>query len=136
MNGTSLTRRLVQLVAALGALGLGLLLVHPAESPQPAVAPADAILDRNAERAAATRAAVQEYFRADGDHFLEVYPTDATQYATLWPLTQTVVGLQSASLLSGQADSLNAIATFAPYWDDSASPAGYSASMRPPFGTG
>src|SRR5579862_7460304 len=100
----------------------------------PAATSSTILADRNADRARVTFAAIQQQFRPDGNHFLETVPSEPSAYTTLWPLTQTVSGLLSASRLTGQPpDSLSA---FAPYWDAAASPPGYSASMQPPLGSG
>jgi hypothetical protein len=126
---------LVVLVATTTLLAVGATLSPPARvlSVASAATP-HALTDRNAERARATYAAVQQHFWADNNRFFEVSPADPGGYATLWPLSQTMAGMLIASRVTDQeTDSLT---TFDPYWDAAATPPGYSASMQPPLGSG
>src|ERR1700730_1378453 len=95
-------------------------------APDQVAPPARAVPDRNAERAAAVKDVVNLDFRADAGGFRETYPADGSAYATLWPLSQTVVGLQTADRLAGSPTSgTPALTAFDPYWDTTASPPGY-----------
>lgn len=90
---------------------------------------ASAVPGRNVERMAAVRAVIDQDFRADDGRFREVFPSDGSAYATLWPLTQTVVGLQTAAGLGGSpGNEPAAFAAFGPYWDAGVTPPGYLAA--------
>ncbi|MGI9149156.1 MAG: glycoside hydrolase family 76 protein [Chloroflexota bacterium] len=126
---------------AIVAAAMGWLVAAPLIGPQARVMPAaagaqPAIPDRNAERARATQAVIQQQFGADNSRFLEVAPSEVGAYATLWPLTQTVTGLLATSRLAGGDPAPDTVLAFDPYWDAAAGPPGYSASMQPPFGSG
>lgn len=94
-----------------------LLLSRPVTFSGAATAPVEASIDSNLERAEATQAVIEHNFRADSEHLYEVYPGDPTAYATLWPLSQAMMGMLSVSKLAGHDPAPDVLAEFDPYWD-------------------
>lgn len=114
-----------------GALVVGLSAALVVTIPAPTTAPAEAQTpaDRNLERARATLASIERHFQTDDGRFLEVYPSSAGAYATLWPRSQLEVGELLVSALSSEGVAPASLAAFEPYWDALGSPPGYSASV-------
>jgi Glycosyl hydrolase family 76 len=123
-----------------GLAVLGVLAIAACGVPAPALRASEGAplaSDRNAERARATLAMIEQHFQTGDDRYVEVFPSPGDAgYTTLWPLTQQVAGMLFAAHLPNQQRALDGIADFEPYWDSGPSPPGYSATMLPPFGTG
>ena len=131
------TRTAVRSLVPIGVLTISLVLACAGPGPDESVAPIAAAtrLDRNVERGRATDITIEQDFRTEHDLFLEVYPSSADAYATLWPLTQLIAGDLTSRRL-GQINATASVTAFDPYWDAAATPPGYSASMQPPLGSG
>ena len=131
-------RMAVRALALIGVLTVGLVLARAGPGQDVSIAPIAAArsLDRNGERARDIYTTIEQDFRTEHDLFLEVYPSSADAYATLWPLTQMIAGDLDVSRLLGQISAPASLPAFEPYWDATVSPPGYSASMQPPLGSG
>ena len=106
-------------LAVFAVLAAGLLVVRAAATREVAVLPAASAAsgpDRNADRARATYAMIAQDFQASSGDFREVYPPAGDDYATLWPLSQTMAGVLSLSAVPDQDVATPTLVAFEPYW--------------------
>ena len=132
------SRVVVSSVAALAIVLVATAAAGPAQAPAPPTTSGRtaAPVDRNAERAEATLASIEQHFSTRDGRFHEVFPSTGDAYSTLWPLTQTILGMLFVSQLRDRPLPTDAPDYFEPYWDTTTSPPGYLAAMFESSGSG
>jgi len=120
----------------------GLVAVAVAAALQTTAAAGKGDISRPTERAAASYAALDEYFDAGSGLLLEEYPnTTSNPYSYIWPYSQAVIAAENLAGIPGnglrwKSEAERRLDGYQPYWNAGTTPKGYDSYLRPPLGQG